>query len=404
MISEVEKLVKGRLVATDEYENTKKVIGVSNSNLTPGEDGFCLLGKQSAFKKEETPAEPEKSVEEVPTMSENVPEVKEELPEMPSSEGEKPEEEKAPEAPKAEGETPEVKDELPEMPSLEELGSPLVGEDKKPEEMTAPEMPSVDTTEPAPAADIPAAKVSDTISDNPIEMGSLTELETLIPDKPLVDAPAVPESPKTEENVSEPTEPVLEEMEMPALDIQMPVLDTEVVAGEPSGIDNALFEDGNKEEKKEDNAEVVSQVVGPSIELEVPTLDMPTLDNNTTETPSEDNKLEDIKVPEGLENTNGNVMNEIIAKKMDEFVLTLNKDFKERTENFKKEINELLSGKFEETKVETEVFEAPEVPEVPGEKESNMPEVESPEANLMNDALSQLESMVNPLDQSAPTL
>lgn len=53
MISEVENITKGRVVATPEYINGKKVIGIASTNIIPGLDGVAPLSKQTTFKQEE---------------------------------------------------------------------------------------------------------------------------------------------------------------------------------------------------------------------------------------------------------------------------------------------------------------------------------------------------------------
>lgn len=52
MISEVDNILKGRVESTVEYEAAKKIIGISQANLTPGEDGVVPLAKQNAFETE----------------------------------------------------------------------------------------------------------------------------------------------------------------------------------------------------------------------------------------------------------------------------------------------------------------------------------------------------------------
>lgn len=49
MISEVDNILKGRVESTVEYEAARKIIGISQANLTPGEDGVVPLAKQNAF-------------------------------------------------------------------------------------------------------------------------------------------------------------------------------------------------------------------------------------------------------------------------------------------------------------------------------------------------------------------
>ena len=49
MISEVDSILKGRVESTVEYEATRKIIGISQANLTPGKDGVVPLAKQNAF-------------------------------------------------------------------------------------------------------------------------------------------------------------------------------------------------------------------------------------------------------------------------------------------------------------------------------------------------------------------
>ncbi|MGM9877236.1 MAG: hypothetical protein ACI33S_01175 [Bacilli bacterium] len=49
MTSEVDNILKGRVEATVEFVNSKKVIGISSAHLTPKEDGVVPLSKQGAF-------------------------------------------------------------------------------------------------------------------------------------------------------------------------------------------------------------------------------------------------------------------------------------------------------------------------------------------------------------------
>lgn len=49
MIGEIENIKKGLVVATVEYDTSKKIIGVSTSNLVPGPNGIAPLEKQGAF-------------------------------------------------------------------------------------------------------------------------------------------------------------------------------------------------------------------------------------------------------------------------------------------------------------------------------------------------------------------
>ena len=54
MTSEMEKILKGKVVSTAEYESSKKTIGVSTKNLIANENGIVPLGKQGAFEQVET--------------------------------------------------------------------------------------------------------------------------------------------------------------------------------------------------------------------------------------------------------------------------------------------------------------------------------------------------------------
>lgn len=49
MTSEVDNILKGRVEATVEFVNSKRVIGISSAHLTPKEDGVVPLSKQGAF-------------------------------------------------------------------------------------------------------------------------------------------------------------------------------------------------------------------------------------------------------------------------------------------------------------------------------------------------------------------
>ncbi|NLC48111.1 MAG: hypothetical protein GX758_01955 [Tenericutes bacterium] len=49
MISEVEQILKGKVVTTVDYENNKKIIGIGQATLTPTADSPAPLSKQGAF-------------------------------------------------------------------------------------------------------------------------------------------------------------------------------------------------------------------------------------------------------------------------------------------------------------------------------------------------------------------
>lgn len=53
MTSEVARIKQGIVVTTMDFNDTKKVIGVSKGNITPNEQGVVPLGKQGAFEKED---------------------------------------------------------------------------------------------------------------------------------------------------------------------------------------------------------------------------------------------------------------------------------------------------------------------------------------------------------------
>ena len=399
MVSEVEKVLKGRFEATPEYENTKKVIGVSNANITPDATGVCLLGKQSAFMPAESaPAMDGPAMPQMPDMNQSP-----EMPGMDQNPG-MPEMPQMPAMPQMPGSPEQNGPEMPQMPNMNQTPEmPGMG--------GTPDMPNMNQGGP----NIPAAPaIGNTIVDNPLEMAPTNELETLIPNRPEEPMPQMPnpmvEAAPVEEQKEE--APAAEEIAMPALDIQMPALDTEVVASEPTGVNEALFSssnNNNNNNQEQNNVGVVTQAVGPSLELEVPALDIPVLgNNNNMENAETQNNAPAQEMPNntnvemaGQNNNNNQIINEIISKKMDEFVLVLNKNIKEQVETFKKEMTELLNNNnMEMPKEEVKNEAQPTEVNVP----SNMPNVDSPEANLMNDALSQIENLVAPMDQGIPSL
>ncbi len=177
MYSEIENLLKGRVETTTEYDNSKKIIGVNDANITPDDKGICPLGKQGAFTVEET---------------------------------------KAPAG------------EVNALDSLNGASSEAVEETLS---FGAPApTPAAPTPEPAAPADaapkfvLPAALESDVTDTLPVEVAPTDNLETLMPEAP---APVeiLAEEKETEAQV----------------DIQMPVLEEKPVANEPTAANDNLF-------------------------------------------------------------------------------------------------------------------------------------------------------------------
>ncbi len=346
MVSEVENLLKGTLVATEEFENSKKTIGIADSNITPDANGICPLGKQGVF----TPAQTE---------------------------------------------------------TLETFDAG-----------TAPGLDG-----------IPEAKVSDVITDNPIEVASPEALGS-------VDLPTIPD-------VEEP------EIEMPSLDIQMPVLDGEVLAAEPNGVDDNLFvtdspmplenvdapAEAPAEEKPAEEPALAAEEEKPAEEtvpelpaepeIEMPTLDMPEMGMPVEELPAIEEPApteEVVGETPAVEEKASNVNNEVILKKIDEFEKSINEQFAA----FKKDIEGLLSNAKEEAKEAAapaveETFDAPakeektEVLDMPVMEEMNsapempimeeLPVIETPaEPTAVDNAMNQLSEIDIPDIESIPTL
>lgn len=57
LISKVEEIKKGIVTLTGDYANTRKVIGISTSNITPNAEGVSPLGNQNSFEIEEVKKE-----------------------------------------------------------------------------------------------------------------------------------------------------------------------------------------------------------------------------------------------------------------------------------------------------------------------------------------------------------
>lgn len=159
MVSEIDNLLKGQVVATAEYSNSRKIIGVSNEHITEDPTtGYCPLGKQGAFIKEESALETFDAVVKASDA------VEETLDFSAAPAG-------------------------PAPISLEPAAAPQASE--------------------APKFVLPEATVSDIAVGNPVEVAPVDTLQTMILDKPVEDEPAPVVEPEKEEV---PTELSLPEM------------------------------------------------------------------------------------------------------------------------------------------------------------------------------------------------
>ena len=199
MVSEIDNIIKGLVVSTSDFDNNKKIIGVNNDNITPDENGICPLGKQGAFIKEEKPVEMFEEISAIDSI-----------------------------ASAANGNVEETLDFQPKP--IETPAAPV-----------APEpTPAVET----PKFILPAAVESDVTTDVPVEVAPTDTLQTMI-----VETPAPVEVVSAQEESTE-----------KEIELQMPVMDEEVVANEPTGVDNSLFENASGP---------VSQLPDPSAETVV---------------------------------------------------------------------------------------------------------------------------------------
>ena len=165
MISEVENITKGLVVSTVEFDTSKKVIGVSTKNLTPDPTGIAPLGKQGAFQVEAT-----ETIDFTQAIN------------------------------SAQAQVPE--------PVAESIELPVLGSNVENTGLKAP-------------------VTSDVISENPVQVENPANLTGF-------DIPNI-ETPQEETQQEVPAEPV-------AIDIQMPEMPSVVVADEPSGLNESLFE------------------------------------------------------------------------------------------------------------------------------------------------------------------
>ena len=165
MISEVENITKGLVVSTVEFDTSKKVIGVSTKNLTPDPTGIAPLGKQGAFQVEAT-----ETIDFTQAIN------------------------------SAQAQVPE--------PVAESIELPVLGSNVENTGLKAP-------------------VTSDVISENPVQVENPANLTGF-------DIPNI-ETPQEEVQQEVPAEPV-------AIDIQMPEMPSVVVADEPSGLNESLFE------------------------------------------------------------------------------------------------------------------------------------------------------------------
>ncbi len=201
MIGEIENIKKGLVVSTVEFDTSKKIIGVSTTNLIPGPTGVAPLEKQGAFQ------------------------------------------------------TPQVAETIDFVQAINNTQVPV-------EEPTGQvELSVLDA--PADNSGLKVPVASDVIVDNPVQVENPSNLTGF--DMPNIEA--------VQEEVKEevPTEPV-------AIDIQMPEMPSVVVADEPTGLNESLFEGATPQtetsilEEPTNTQEVVPAVEQPQINIEMPTI------------------------------------------------------------------------------------------------------------------------------------
>ena len=201
MIGEIENIKKGLVVSTVEFDTSKKIIGVSTTNLIPGPTGVAPLEKQGAFQ------------------------------------------------------TPQVAETIDFVQAINNTQVPV-------EEPTGQvELSVLDA--PADNSELKVPVASDVIVDNPVQVENPSNLTGF--DMPNIEA--------VQEEVKEevPTEPV-------AIDIQMPEMPSVVVADEPTGLNESLFEGATPQtetsilEEPTNTQEVVPAVEQPQINIEMPTI------------------------------------------------------------------------------------------------------------------------------------
>ena len=310
MISEVENIKKGLVVSTSDFDNNKKIIGVNNDNITPDENGICPLGKQGAFIKEE-PIETFEEVSALDTLSSVSNNVEETLDFAPK----------------------------PAAPAP----TPVDGAPVPMSSFTPTQVPTEDPTkmEGTPKFILPAATVSDTTMESPVEVAPTDTLNTLIVETP---AP-IEEASKPEEE----TEAVVE--------LQMPVMDEEVLASEPTGVDNSLFETGEPSQSTLD--EPKPEPVA-AVSLEQPSAG----------------------------SVGGTNSNEMVVKLLDELSAKLTEHIKADIEEFKNKLNSATLDKGPEPTQSNEAGE-PNVEDI-------MNGVPGLESSVMSDAINQINNMVIP--------
>ena len=168
MTSELDKIEKGLVQATVEFDTQRKVIGVSTSNLLPNENGIVPLSKQNAFQPVET-VDFSQAVNEVQTQ--------------------------------------------PNEAVIEQLDLPVLSD------------------EPIQSQGLKEPVHNDVIVDSPVNIENPMDLTGFkIPEPVMEESPAA----------MEPVGPTV-------LDIQMPQMPQTVVANEPDGLDENIFEDAAKQ-------------------------------------------------------------------------------------------------------------------------------------------------------------
>lgn len=187
-----------------------------------------------------------------------------------------------------------------------------------------------------PADPIPAA-IPDVITANPVDIAPVDPLSSL-----LVETPE-------EEKKEESTQDIV-----PDLQIQLPVMEEEVLAVEPQGINEGLFGDNKVETKFEPTSE--------EQKMPEPIPEAP----KTEEIKTEAEVLNTIPAPvipsnqdEGPKQTN----NEEITKNINAMFEEFEKNIKEATDKFRTQVNDYIKKmSLLEEKTETKAVETPQVP------------------------------------------
>jgi len=183
MISEIDNILKGSVVKSQEYDTLRKLIGVANQNLVPNANGDISLAKQRAFIVETKNKEIMETLDNALNQAQNTEEKVESL----------------------------------------DLENPL-GQIQMPEVS----MPETNTNKfTSELNNIPVPTENNMVLENPIKVEDPNSLSQLT--NPLENIQIPQSVPETQEK-------------QPIMDLQMPEIPTDIVASEPTNSDTNLFE------------------------------------------------------------------------------------------------------------------------------------------------------------------